>query len=303
MGADTGPPVSIGLPVYNGERFLASALDSILAQTHDEFELIISDNASTDATEEICRRYAAADRRIRYVRQEVNLGAAPNFNVVFELARGRYFRWASHDDLIEPTNLERCLAAFADGPEDLVLVYPRTAVIDEADHVVDSYEDGLDLGEATAAARVRHFVRRLRLCNPVFGLIRSEAFAKTHGLGTYLGADQVLLLELALLGRFREIPEPLFLRRLHPARSAVASREPDARARWFDSAASGRLYFPRWRLLWESHRAVLNLAPRGERVAADAVFWSAYLRRHWRGLGGDLRRGLATAVPSKGQSS
>lgn len=302
MSLSAGPPVSIGLPVYNGERFLACALDSILAQTHEGFELVISDNASSDATEEICRHYAAGDERIRYVRQEENLGAGANFNLVFELARGRYFRWASHDDLVEPTNLERCLAAFEDGPEDLVLVYPKTAIIDEAGAVVEQYEDGIDLFEPRAAARVAHLVSRLRLCNPVFGLIRSDAFARTRRLGSYLGADQVLLLELALLGRFREVPEVLFRRRLHSARSAVASRRPDARARWFDSRASGRFYFPRWRLLWESQRAVVALVPGREKLVVDGVLWAAYLKRHWRGLGGDLRRGAALML-SRPQSS
>ena len=96
------PRVSIGLPVYNGELFLENALDSILSQTYSDFELIISDNASDDKTEEICRSYAARDKRVRYSRNAHNLGAAPNYNRVYHLARGRYFKWASHDDVLAP---------------------------------------------------------------------------------------------------------------------------------------------------------------------------------------------------------
>src|SRR4051794_3298661 len=101
MDADIMPPpkLSIGLPVYNGENFLAHAVDSILAQDFRDFELIISDNASTDRTAEICRGYAESDPRVRYVRFETNQGGSRNFCYVFELARGEYFKWAAHDDV------------------------------------------------------------------------------------------------------------------------------------------------------------------------------------------------------------
>lgn len=106
---DVAPRVSIGLPVYNGQQYLRQALDSLLAQTFHTFEVIISDNASNDATPEICRDYAACDPRIRYVRHDVNRGAAWNFNYVFGLARGVYFKWHAHDDMLEPTFLEQCV--------------------------------------------------------------------------------------------------------------------------------------------------------------------------------------------------
>ena len=96
------PRVSVGIPVFNGERFLAETIESILAQTFKDFEIVISDNASTDRTEEICRSYAARDPRIRYNRNDTNRGAAWNHNRVFELARGEYFKWQSHDDFCAP---------------------------------------------------------------------------------------------------------------------------------------------------------------------------------------------------------
>lgn len=95
----TSPTVSIGMPVYNGETFIKEALDSLLSQTFADFELIISDNGSTDKTETICREYALQDQRIRYIRQPENRGAIANFQCVLDEAAGEYFMWAAYDDL------------------------------------------------------------------------------------------------------------------------------------------------------------------------------------------------------------
>ena len=142
MSAGTGhearspaPTLSVGLPVYNGERYLAESLDALLAQTYADFELIISDNASTDRTAEICREYAARDPRIRYVRQPVNVGAGPNHNLLVPLARGTYFKWASHDDLYAPTLLELCVRELEEHPE-AVLAHCREGFIDDAGTMV-----------------------------------------------------------------------------------------------------------------------------------------------------------------------
>jgi len=100
---NAAPRLSIGLAVYNGENYLAESLDALLGQSYDDFELIISDNASTDGTADICRRYEKQDSRIRYIRQPLNIGLAPNHNFVFRQSRGELFKWASHDDLYAPT--------------------------------------------------------------------------------------------------------------------------------------------------------------------------------------------------------
>ena len=114
------------MPVYNGQNYIVQALDSLLSQTYSDFELIISDNASTDSTQDICKDYASRDARISYVRQVENLGAIPNFNRVFELSRGQYFKWASHDDLCEPTCLERCVEVLEHQPEYYGVMANRT---------------------------------------------------------------------------------------------------------------------------------------------------------------------------------
>ena len=102
------PQVSIGMPVYNGEKFIREALDSLLAQTFTDFELIISDNASMDGTEAICREYAERDQRIRYVRQAENRGPAANFRFVLDEAVGEYFMWAAADDVWTSRFIENC---------------------------------------------------------------------------------------------------------------------------------------------------------------------------------------------------
>src|SRR5215510_10355296 len=117
--------LSVGLAVYNGEEFLDEAIRSILAQTLTNFELIISDNASTDRTSEICQKYVRIDPRIRYHRNEANIGGANNENQTFRMARGKYFRWAAHDDVLAPTLLARCVEVLEERP-DAVLCYPAT---------------------------------------------------------------------------------------------------------------------------------------------------------------------------------
>src|SRR5574341_1733201 len=124
------PTVSIGLPVYNGERFLVEAINSLLAQTYTDFELIISDNASTDRTDEICMSFQASDARIRYYRQKTNIGGGNNANFTFKVAKGKYFCWAAHDDVYAPRFLEECVAVL-DGAPEVVLSHTIVAEIDE----------------------------------------------------------------------------------------------------------------------------------------------------------------------------
>src|SRR6202011_3838576 len=124
------PTVSIGLPVYNGERYLRETLDSILAQTYHDFEVIISDNGSTDATEQICREYTARDSRIRYHRSAVNRGAAWNYNNVTALSNGKYIKHAAADDLLMPTYLERCVATL-EHDQSMTVCHSRSKFIDE----------------------------------------------------------------------------------------------------------------------------------------------------------------------------
>lgn len=250
------PVVTLGMPLFNGALYLVSALDSLLAQTFERFEIVISDNGSTDGTEEICRSYADKDRRIRYFRHDVNRGAAWNHNFLIMEARGRYFRWHHYDDLCEPRHLERCVAALESSPA-AVLAYPRTVLIDAAGGITSHYDDRLALGEAAAHARLRHFLTNVYLCNPVLGLIRLDALRRTALHGAYVAADHVLLAELAMQGRWAEVPEALFYRRFHAAKSTEANRNLRDRAAWYDPRLrKGMLIWPNLRLFSERLRAV-----------------------------------------------
>jgi glycosyltransferase involved in cell wall biosynthesis len=244
------PCISIGLPVYNGEQFLEKTLDSILAQTFKDFELIISDNASTDRTQEICQEYAHKDRRVRYYRNEKNIGAAPNYNRVFELSRGEYFKWASHDDLCAPEFFERCINVLKENPS-VVLCFSKTVVIDEYGQFLRSFSNNLDLSSKKPYERFKKYRERLsksNFCDPVFGMMRTSQLKTTPLIGSYISSDMTLLGELALLGEFYEIPENLFFRRHHPQMSVQANYDWEKRLRWFNPERKGKLLLPHWSL-------------------------------------------------------
>lgn len=262
---DKKPKVSIGLPVYNGEDFLAEALDSLLDQTYDDFELIISDNASTDSTAGICTSYSAKDSRIRYLRSDVNLGAAVNYNLVFELATGEYFKWAAHDDICAPEFIGACVDILDRYP-DVVLCYSKSKLIDEEGQFMGVYADDLHLVSPDPKERLQIFFEREGLCHPAFGLVRSDVLARTPLIGNYPRSDRNLIGELALHGKIYEIPDELFVRRLHPETSTEANVTEYDLATWFDPSKRGSLIFPRWRRTFEYVRAIHNapLSPKEE---------------------------------------
>lgn len=290
------PKVSIGLPVYNGENYLVKAIDSILAQTFTDFELIITDNASTDSTEALCRQYAAADKRIRYIRNPVNLGAAPNFNKAFELATGKYFKWAAHDDILAPDFLERCVGILDRKPE-VVLCYTGTCVIDDAGDVLQEYRY---LGHVTAPDTQRRFAAMLLssdMCYEIFGLIRRDILAKTSLIGNYGHGDGVLLARLALEGPYFEVPDKLLYVRKHVQQSMSTNKGTDqygrpdyhAYANWFDTNKKRKIILPNWKILAEFTKAVwqARLSPlEGIYCHFHLVRW---VKRHIHYLTGDLR--------------
>lgn len=281
------PLVSIGLPVYNGARFLREALEANLSQTVEDVEVIVCDNASTDETPDILAAVAAKDPRLRVYRNAENLGAAANYNRTVELARGRYFRWATHDDLVAPTHLERLLQAFEQGPDSMVLAYPKTAIIDASGAVVGEYEDRADV-RGPAHRRLRHLLRNLSLCNPVLGLAPLKVFRSTRLIGPYRSSDKVFLYELALLGEIVEVPERLFLRRRDESLPSPSNLEARDQAAWFDPRRAHSSY--RWTLVRNGFEAVrrapLTFAARQRCrlvLLRDAVRWRRQLWAELRG--------------------
>jgi glycosyltransferase involved in cell wall biosynthesis len=227
------PRVSIGLPVYNGEKYIQHALDSLLQQDYEDFELIISDNASTDLSPEICKRYAAMDKRIRYYQNESNIGAKWNYRRVFELAKGKYFKWAACDDECYPSMVRRCAETLDETPASVVLVYPKGEIIDEYGRVVGTPEDHVNSNAAKPHRRLTRVLFRVALAHSFYGLIRSEALRKTRGY-VNIAADWVILAELAMLGEIWEIPEVLFRLRRHPECAMELHKTRRAMEEWHD---------------------------------------------------------------------
>lgn len=276
----------MGLPVFNGERFLARAIETLLAQTYRDFELIIVDNASTDATGAICRAYAERDRRVHYWRNDKNLGAMGNFRRVFELSRGELFKWAAHDDEHEPEFVERCVTALDRDP-GLVLAYTRTRDIDEGGRTLGILSTGLDTNSDDVAFRFRSLVRRDYPCVLAFGVARADILRRTRLLQAYADCDRVLNAEMGLAGRILELPEPLFVRREHANRSVQQYRSRQTRNAWFDPARAGKPSFPYTRQ-FVGYMTAIERAPISafERARCAGVMMD-WLAHNARGLGED----------------
>ena len=246
------PTVSIGLPVYNAAQYLDETIGSILRQSYTDFELIISDNASTDRTFPICRSYAQRDGRIRLFQNDINKGAAYNYNKVLELARGRFFLWHAMDDLIEPEFLAVCV--------DLLNTNPSASVAYTGARVIDSngveiqvpcrpvFFDSMDVVQRFSSA-----------LDPIpyndcaiFGMMRREILRRTHGMGAYLAADRCFTAELLLHGFFVKSPRVLFSRRKH-AHNVDTSEKFLA---WWSPKLVGQITLPQWRVLFENTSTV-----------------------------------------------
>lgn len=207
------PSISIGLPVYNGARFLPQALESLLGQSFSDIELIVSDNASSDSTQNICTEYAARDARIRYVRQNVNIGAMRNWNFVAKQARGKYFKWSSASDYCAPDMLARCFAAM-EAESDIVLCYGQTCLVDQETGELTEYSGNIEVMEDRPHERFSKLCGSLKLNNAYGGLIRTDVLHRTKLNRLYSGGDIILMAELALMGRFRLLPQTLLYRRM-----------------------------------------------------------------------------------------
>jgi glycosyltransferase involved in cell wall biosynthesis len=308
------PLVTIGVPVYNGEAMLGDMLASLEAQTFERFKVVICDNASTDRTPEIAQAFCARDPRFTCHRNPENIGAAPNFNRVFELDHATpYFKWTPHDDLYAPTWLERCVAVLEADPT-AILAYSIVDVVDEAgdarvlDHasyargVLSSFVDPrgfrgytmgpLHLAEGDdPAERLGEFLDRMIGCFAFLGLIRTEALLRSNLHRNYDGADRALLAELVLMGRFRQVPERLYTNRYHKGAGRDLSVE--QRQVWTDSKAEVTRPARRQRLDILKAPAVAGLPPI-TRARCIAVALRHFARRR---VGALVRRLRPAARP------
>lgn len=248
--------LTIGLPVFNGDAFLEQTVRALLVQTFGDFELLISDNASTDHTEMIGRKFAAMDPRVRYRRNDTNIGLARNFNQVFESSSGALFKWATSDDLCLPGYLEGCITTLDQSP-DAVLAYPKTRFIDAAGADLDVTDPGWDLQDPAPEARLAFVFTAGHWVNSVLGVIRRSALAKTRLMPAYPGGDYALLGELALQGTFRETSDIHFCRRLHRGATSQHATDPGWLANYFRGAARTNRH-PGWRRHLDHARTIIH---------------------------------------------
>lgn len=206
------PLVGIGLPVFNGAAWIEGTVEAIRRQTWRDWELVIVDNASTDATLKLCRHLEGLDTRIRVYANTSNIGISANHNRAFQLARGDYFKWSACADLIAPEYLEACVEALESNPR-AVLCHSRTRMIDAEGRVFGGYDDGFALAEASPLARFVMFLSRPSRNNDVHGVIRRDALAETRLMEGFRQDDINLIADLALRGCFLLVDRPLFYRR------------------------------------------------------------------------------------------
>ncbi|VBB05179.1 nucleotide-diphospho-sugar transferases [Lucifera butyrica] len=268
------PVVSIGLPVYNGERYLRQAVESLLAQDYGDFELIIADNASTDSTFTICREYAVCDKRVRLYQNGRNLGSAQNFNKVFNMSAGKYFMWAACDDLWEPSCLGKCVTRLEANPAAIMCTCD-TQHMDQSGNKL-----GLQIVAETAGMDAVQRVHRLMTYLGgfiLYGVIRSDILRKTSLVQPKFGPDIILLMELTLLGEVVKVPEILFFYRfvVKPLDQYMSSIEPGLKS----------VTKPCTGLLRDMRRVILESGlPDSVKAAAENEFMECLMLEslHWK---------------------
>jgi len=278
------PRVSIGMPVYNREKYVAASIEAHLNQTYGDFELILTDNCSTDRSEEICRDYVARDPRIRYYRNPRNLGAAGNYRRCFELATGEFFRWTPSDDLVSLNLLERAVNILDNDPSVFV-AYPRTKLIDAEGKITGDFEEHLHLMDEQPSKRWIGVQKNIRLGNLHYGLNRADKFRKTGLMRNYNGGDFPLIAEMSLYGKFYEIPDAFFYRRMHEEASSAMKNSADVMA-FYDPKKRANLFLYNWVHLGANlnsvRRAPISLVEKLKIVGfqARSLVWS---RREYLG--------------------
>ncbi|MGH7787061.1 MAG: glycosyltransferase family 2 protein, partial [Candidatus Binatia bacterium] len=264
--------------MYNGEPYLAQAVDSLLAQTFTDFTLIISDNGSSDGTEAMGRAYAGRDARVAYHRSDVNRGAAWNFNRVVALAASPYFKWAAYDDWCAPTFAARCIELLDRTPQAIV-AYPQSYVVDGDGTITGTYREPADATSPQPHRRFHAVVRNSGYCHMQFGVMRRAILQQTQLIGPYPASDTILLAELALRGQLHEVGEPLLYWRDHAGSSQRRSGSDEALAAFFDPRNAGTIRLRHARLLAGYLRTLARVPlPGAERLRCAAVIgaWTAY---------------------------
>lgn len=250
------PLLSVGIPVYNGEKYIGECLDSLLNQTFTDFDITICDNCSTDNTELICLDYQKKDNRIKYHRNESNIGITENYNRVFKLSKGKYFKWSSANDICLPTLFEKCIDILNSQP-DVALCYTNTNIINGGGRVLKEYDNNLNLMQDNPVERLRKFFINLDMNNVMNGVFRRSVLAKTSLVAPYLASDINMLVEVCLLGKYYEIDEYLFNRRFDKADYEKIKNTKNL-LKFYNSSDNSKIIMKFWRLNFEHTRSVLK---------------------------------------------
>jgi glycosyltransferase involved in cell wall biosynthesis len=271
--------VVVGLPVYNGEKYIAAAIESHLSQSFGDFDLVISDNGSTDATQEICRGFASQDERVKYFRSDTNRGILWNHRRVFEAIQNpnQYFRWAAADDIMEQGLLQAMVDILESRPE-VEAVVPDTKNIDRNGKIIGSMARGLDLPFPDVFERAKQVLMGAYQMVIAFGLFRAATLQRLRTRPNYIGWDFVFVWELALWGQIVQTTGPVLLRRWHAGAMSHVKTAKEMR-KWVEPNFTGGMNFPHWTWSYERLRALLAapLSPRDRwrvgKFLARATVW------------------------------
>ncbi len=262
------------MPVYNGQQYLSDAVDSVLEQTFRDFILVISDNASTDSTQQICEEYARRDARVRYVRQDTNRGAVWNFNEVARLSATPLFAWLCADDCMCPTYLEVCVSTL-DVRTEAIVVYTEAISIDERGNALPYSLRALPVGSPRVAERFSACLAPFLYGeNVLYGVMKTSAVRQTRVLGPFGGSDRAFLAELSLYGPFARVDQALFRRRVPDVGRS------EAEVQKYNTGQGRRLSLREWRILGWNLQSVWR-APAGGR----APLYRAVMRRLFKQRG------------------
>ncbi|MBC8481199.1 MAG: glycosyltransferase family 2 protein [Planctomycetes bacterium] len=291
------PRVTIGLPVHNGQSFIAEAIESVMTQTFTDLELLISDNASTDATPDICREFEKKDKRIKYLRNENNIGAVQNFNNLVALSTGTYFKWLAADNGLKPTFVEKSVILLDNNPE-VILVTSKYIQRDEVANSWRFFDYDHDLTALKPVERFRQLLSRKGLvCDrsnlPIWALMRKSQLQKTPLLGSFIGCDDCLLLDLAIRGEFAQLPQRLIILRhhnhaYHSMKAKNNDKEGHAEASWLDSRNPQKTYAPYWRRLTEYLKVIGNSDLNFSDKNKLRIFTLTYFAKKYRMLGSEI---------------
>jgi glycosyltransferase involved in cell wall biosynthesis len=306
------PTVSIGIPVYNSERYLEETLKSLLSQGFQDFEIIISDNGSTDSTQKICQQYCAQDPRIHYHRSPFNRGPGWNYDHVFSLARGKYFKWQAYDDLLAPDFLEQCVAVLENRSE-VVLCYCYCSQIDSQGNTLATNDIHLQTDDRRYPLRLRSLLMQSKSyvgCE-IFGLMRMSTLQQAPHQGSYAHGDFLFICHLAFYGQFYQIPQVLFHYRIHSTQSMqtipthLKGRRrlfpftgPLPATEWWDPAKKGKVDFPTWRFYGLQLRFIFNQSiPLREKIRCyGALMERLFIAKDLMRLGIDCLLAIETSL-------